>query len=247
MTTTDTVRTARGTGLAYLGLGISGMLGFLVIRPQLFTDDPATTLAHLAERPELAHALVGLEMLVVVTQALAAVWFYRLLRDIRPGAAFATATFGLMNAAAIMASGAFMATAVAVAGDPALVEGADAAGTVGTLVQLSTASWGMGNLFFGLWLIPMGWAAVTTRRFPVVMGWLLIAGGAGYLLSGLLGYGVADAPSWLVEALAYPATLGEFWMIGYLLVKGIRPPADSGHSAGSGHGEVGAHQSEVTR
>ncbi|WP_084039117.1 DUF4386 domain-containing protein [Demequina sp. NBRC 110053] len=223
MTTTDTIRTARGTGLAYLGLGLSGMLGFLVVRPQLFTDDPAETLGNLADRPELAAAAVGLEMLTVLTQALVAVWFYRLLRDVRPVAAFAVATFGLMNAAAIMTSGAAMATAVAIAGDPGLVGTADASTAVGTLVQLSTGAWGMGNLFFGLWLIPMGWVAVTTRRFPVVLGWLLIAGGAGYVASGLLAYGVADAPGALVEGLAYVATVGEFWMIGYLLVKGIRP------------------------
>ena len=225
MTTTDTIRTARATGAAYLGLGLTGMLGFLVIRPQLFTDDAAQTLANLTDRPELAATAVLLEMGIVVTQALAAIWFYRLLRDVRPVAGFATATFGLMNAAAIMASGAFMATAVAVAGDPSIVGGADAAGTAGTLAHLSEASWGMGNLFFGLWLIPMGWAAVTTRRFPVVLGWLLIAGGAGYLLSGLVGYGIQGAPAWLVESLALPATAGEFWMIGYLLVKGIRPRA----------------------
>ena len=223
MTPTDAVRAARATGLAYLGLGITGMLGFLVIRPRLYVEDPAETLANLADQPALASASVGLEMLVVVTQALAAVWFYRLLRDVRPVAAFAVATFGLMNSAAIMASGAFMATAVAVADDPSLVAGADAAGTVGLLAQLSDAAWGMGNLFFGLWLIPMGWAAVTTRRFPVVLGWLLITGGLGYLLSGLVAYGTADAPAWLVESLAFLATAGELWMIGYLLAVGIRP------------------------
>ncbi|GIG55624.1 DUF4386 domain-containing protein [Demequina activiva] len=223
MTTTDTVRTARGAGAAYLGLGITGMLGFLVLRPQLFTDSPAQTLANLADQQALAHTVVALEMGIVITQALAAIWFYRLLRDVRPVAGFAVATFGLMNAAAIMASGAFMITAVTIAGDPSLVEGADAAGTVSVLATLSESSWAMGTIFFGLWLIPMGWAAITTRRFPVVLGWLLVAGGVGYVLSGLLGNGVANAPTWLAEGLAYPATVAEFWMIGYLLIVGIRP------------------------
>lgn len=225
MTTTDTVRTARGTGAAYLGLGITGMLGFLVIRPQLFTDSPAETLANLADQQALAHAAVALEMGVVITQALAAVWFYRLLRDVRPVAAFAVATFGLMNAAAIMASGAFMTSAVAIADDPGMVGAADAAGTVSILASLSQASWAMGTIFFGLWLIPMGWTAITTRRFPVALGWLLVVGGAGYLLSGLLDSGIADAPGWLVTGLALPATAAEFWMIGYLLIVGIRPRA----------------------
>jgi hypothetical protein len=31
-----------------------------------------------------------------------------------------------------------------------------------------------------------------------------------------------DAPTWLLDALTILATVGELWMIGYLLVVGIR-------------------------
>ncbi len=153
----------------------------------------------------------------------AAVWFYKLYRSVRPVAGVAVAAFGLVNAVAIMASATFMATAAAVAGDRPLVAGGDPAAAVGLLHQLSTHAWGIGALFFGLWLIPMGWATVTTRRFPVALGWVLIVGGVGYLLSALADYGLASPPGALVEGLAFPATIGEFWMIGYLLIRGIRP------------------------
>jgi len=222
----DTLRTARATGAWYLGLAITGMLGFLVLRPQLIdAADPAATLANLTEHATQAHLLVMLEMAIVLTQALAAVYFYKLFRPLNPTAAYATATFGLVNSVAIMASGAFMAAANAVASDSSLAPGGDAAGTVGLLYELSASSWGMGNLFFGLWLIPMGWVAVTSARFPRVLGWTLVVGGVGYLVSGLLAYGLTDAPSWLTEGLAFPATIGEFWMIGYLLIKGLRGAA----------------------
>ncbi len=220
----DTIRTARAAGAWYLGLAVTGVLGFLVLRPQLIdAGDPAATLANLTEHASQAHLLVMLEMAIVLTQALAAVYFYKLFRPLNPTAAYATATFGLVNSVAIMASGAFLATANAVASDSSLAPGGDAAGTVGLLYELSASSWGMGNLFFGLWLIPMGWVAIKTSRFPRLLGWILVASGVGYVLSGLLAYGLTDAPSWLVDGLAFPATIGEFWMIGYLLIKGIRP------------------------
>ncbi len=222
--TTDTLKTARTTGAAYLALAVTGMLGFLVLRPQLIdADDPTATLAHLVDRPELAQLLVLLEMGIVLSQAIAAVYFFKLFRPVNPTAAYATATFGLVNSVAIMASAAFMATANAVAADATLAPGGDAAGSVGLLFELSNSSWGMGNLFFGLWLIPMGWVALSAGRFPKVLGYFLVAGGVGYVLAGLVTYGIADAPGWAGDTLTLPASVGEFWMIGYLLVKGMRP------------------------
>ena len=219
----DPTTTGRITGAWYLGLAVTGVLGFLVVRPALYVaGDPAATLANLAEREGLAATGVVLEMSIVLTQALAALWFYKLLRPVHAVAAFGAAAFGIANAIAIMASGGFVATAVAVAGDPTLAPGGDAAATVGLLYELSANAWGMGNLFFGLWLIPMGWVAVSTGRFPRSLGWLLIVAGAGYVVSGLLQYGLPEAPRIALDALTFPATVAEFWLIGYLLWRGIR-------------------------
>jgi hypothetical protein len=54
---------------------------------------------------------------------------------------------------------------------------------------------------------------------------VLIAGGIGYLLMTFLGY--AGVKSSILEFVVLPATVGEFWMIGYLLLYGIRTPAVS--------------------
>lgn len=88
---------------------------------------------------------------------------------------------------------------------------------------MSEKFWGVGVLFFGLWLLPMGYVAATSGRMPQVLGWTLLVGGVGYVLSAFLSNGLAVAPEWLVQGLTIPATIGEFWMIGYLLVIGIRP------------------------
>ena len=214
----------RTTGAWYLALAVIGSIGFLLVRPAIVDDgDPAQTLANLTDRAELARLAVVLEMGIVAAQALAAVWFYRLLRGAgAPWAGFAVAAFGLMNAVAIMTSAAFMASAVSVAENPSLAPGGDPAATVGLLYELSTNSWAVGTLFFGLWLIPMGWAAITTGRFPSVLGWILVGGGIGYIVSGVLAMGVANPPA-LLDGLTVPATVGEFWMVAYLLVRGIRP------------------------
>lgn len=229
----DVRRTARVAGLWYLALGITGMLAFFAIRQQLHVPgEPGATMSNLVDRDGLARVGIAVEMCVVVSQAVAAVWFHKLFRRTNPTAAWSVAAFGLVNAIAIMAGAVFLATALAVAGDPGLAPGGDAAATVQLLYELADNSWGMGALFFGLWLIPMGHLARTSGYMPPLLGRILAVGGVGYVVSALVDHGVAGAPTWLVQGLTFPATIGEFWMIGYLLAVGVR--AVDGAAAGSG-------------
>jgi hypothetical protein len=221
-------KTARITGLWYLGLAITGLFGFLLVRPAIHVSgDAAATARNLLERESLARIGVALELGIVVTQALAAVWFYKLFRPLNSVAAGALAAFGLVNAVAILCSAAVMATAVAVAHDASLAPGGDVAATAQLLFQISARFWSVGAVFFGLWLIPMGYVAASSGRMPKLLGWTLMVGGIGYLLSAFLSNGIRGVPAWLVESLSIPASIGEFWMIGYLLSVGIRPVADA--------------------
>lgn len=116
---------------------------------------------------------------------------------------------------------AFSATALAVAGDASLAPCGDQAGTVQLLYQLNNAAWQVGSLFFGLWLIPMGFAVVSSRLMPVALGWVLMVGGVAYAVSAYAIQLVPDASA-LEGLLTAVATVGEFWMIGYLLIFGVR-------------------------
>lgn len=215
---------ARLTGLGYLGLALFGMLGFLVVRPTFqIPGDTEATLDAIVAQPTMLQLGIVLELLVVISQAVAAVGFYLLFRADRPGAGFAVASFGMANAVLILGSAGLLVAALAVSGDQSLAPANDAASTVNLLFALSAIAWNVGGIFFGLWLIPMGWFAISTRRFPRVLGILLIVGGIGYILGSVVGAAVPTAPDALVNALPLPATVGELWMVGYLLVRGIRP------------------------
>jgi hypothetical protein len=161
-------------------------------------------------------------MTIVLTQALAAIWFYKLFRSYNSFAAISIAAFGLVNAAAIVVATAFSATALAVAGDVALAPSGDQAATVQLLFELNGAMWDIGSLFFGLWLIPMGYVVVRSRVMPAALGWVLMVGGVGYVVSTYLTMAVPGSPTAIADSLIWVATLGEFWMIGYLLSYGVR-------------------------
>ena len=218
------VRTARETGLAYLGLAVTGLLGFLMIRNQLFVaDDPQATLANLPGHETLARFGIVLELGVVLTQALVAVWFYRLFRSVSSVAAGSIAAFGLVNAAAILTSAGMLAAALDVSTDASLAVDGGAAATVQLLYVVSGHLWVVGGIFFGLWLIPMGWLARHSGWMPAPLGWFLMVGGVGYVANAFLVYLLPDAGAAL-DLITVPATIGEFWMVGYLLARGVRRP-----------------------
>ncbi len=230
---TDRVRTARWTGVFYLGLAVMGIVGFFFARGELFVvDDAAATLANLTDQVSLARVGIAADLSIVLFQALAAMWFFKLFRSENSLAAGSISAFGLVNAAAIMVATAFSATALVVAGDAALAPGGDQAATVQLLYQLNDATWSLGGLFFGLWLIPMGYVVVKYRVMPAALGWVLMVGGVAYIVATYLTMIVPDASEAISLVLTGVATIGEFWIIGYLLILGIRitdrtPPVSS--------------------
>ncbi|WP_445385826.1 DUF4386 domain-containing protein [Robiginitalea sp. IMCC44478] len=214
------ITTARTAGVWYLLMAISGIVGFLIIHPQVFSSaDPQKTLTNLMEQESLARTRLLLEFAIVVSQALTAVWFYKLFRSTNEWAAWTVGIWGMVNAVAIMVSAIAMGAAIKIAGASSPAE--DKLISIELLTGLLGNAWGVGGLFFGLWLIPLGHIVTSSKRMPVWLGRTLIAGGFGYLTSTALNYSGLEI-SW-AGYLTLPATVGEFWMIGYLLIFGIRP------------------------
>lgn len=214
------VSTARTAGIWYLMMAISGILGFLIFHPQVFdSEDPQKTLTNLIDLESLARTRLLLEFAIIVSQALTAVWFYKLFRNINEWAAWSVGIWGMINSIAIMISAISMGSAIEIASSSQIIE--DKLILIELLSGIISNAWGVGGLFFGLWLIPLGYIITSTKRMPIWLGRTLIAGGIGYLISTTINYIGIESP--LLGYLTVPATVGEFWMIGYLLIFGIRP------------------------
>ncbi|NMM50827.1 DUF4386 domain-containing protein [Marinigracilibium pacificum] len=216
----ELVKTARITGTWYLALAITGILGFLIFHSQVFdANDPQKTLENLINNVSIARTRLLFEFAIIVSQALAAAWFYKLFKNINEWAAWSTGVWGLVNSVAIMISAISMAAAIDIANSSYTM--VDKVIIIDLLSSLVTNAWGIGGLFFGLWLIPMGYIITSSKRMPVWLGRTLIIGGIGYLASVITNY--SGIESSYLKFLTVPATIGEFWMIGYLLIFGIRP------------------------
>ncbi|TXD80708.1 DUF4386 domain-containing protein [Subsaximicrobium wynnwilliamsii] len=215
----ELVATARTAGVLYLAMAVSGILGFLIFHPQVFdSEDSQKTLTKLIDLESLARTRLLFEFAIVVSQAITAVWFYKLFRHINEWAAWTVGIWGMINSIAIMISAISMGSAIEIASSSQNVE--DKLILIELLSSLITNSWGVGGLFFGLWLIPLGYIITSSKKMPVWLGRTLIIGGIGYLLSTVANYVGIKSP--VIDYLTIPATIGEFWMIGYLLIYGIR-------------------------
>jgi hypothetical protein len=80
------------------------------------------------------------------------------------------------------------------------------------------------QMFFGLWLLPLGYLVVRSGYVPRVLGVLLALGGVGYLVdlfARFLALGAAERISPFVLA---PALVGEVAFAAWLLVRSVRVP-----------------------
>ena len=75
-------------------------------------------------------------------------------------------------------------------------------------------------MFFGLWLIPMGVCVLRSGSMPRPSAGCSSPAASATCSAPSLRYVVPDADA-LAASLAIPASVGEFWMIGYLLLRGL--------------------------
>lgn len=217
----QSIKTARITGVWYLLMAISGILGFMVFHSEIFVSgNPEQTLTNLVELKSTARIRLLLEFAIVISQALTAVWFYKLFKDNYEWEAWTLGIWGMVNAVAIMISAISIASAIGIANsDISAME--DKVLLIQVFQHIISNAWGIGGLFFGLWLFPMGYIVIKSKRMPVWLGRVIVLGGIGYLISTVIRYAGIDFS--FNRFLILPATIGEFWMIGYLLIFGIRP------------------------
>ena len=97
-----------------------------------------------------------------------------------------------------------------------------------------TTGYLIAQIFFGLWLVPLGYLAYKSGMFPKALGIVLIVAGVSYLVDMLVAFLVPDLGKQIHGFLAIPPTIAEIWMLGYLLVKGVKVPAQDTSIVGAG-------------
>ena len=85
------------------------------------------------------------------------------------------------------------------------------------------------QVFFGLWLAPLGYLVYKSGMFPKALGVVLVAATVCYLVDLLAAFLVPDFGKQIHPFIVIVPTIAEIWMLLYLLVMGVRSPRPAGH------------------
>ncbi len=149
----------------------------------------------------------------------------RLLHHVSARAATALLVFVAVGAGSILVNLTFHVGALVVATDPAYAApgtGGDALALL--MLDLHHHGYVLGGVFFGLWLLPMGYLAYRSSMFPNALGVLLVVGCLAWIADTAIAFALPDAPAVVRDVLSVLTSIAEFGLLLYLLVRGVRTP-----------------------
>ncbi len=219
-------RLARIAGLLYLIVGIFGGFAIAYVTARVYVPgDAATTAANVLENSGLLRIGVVADLLQATVFVFLAMTLFLVLKHVDRNAATAMVILVAIATTIMCLNKVFQFAALRVVGDgsyAAALGGAGSNALVLLLLDMHNYGFLIAQIFFGLWLIPLGYLAYKSGMFPRPLGIVLIVGGASYLVDVLARFLVPDLGERIHNYLAIPPTIAEVWMVAYLLVKGIR-------------------------
>jgi hypothetical protein len=78
------------------------------------------------------------------------------------------------------------------------------------------------QIFFGLWLVPLGYLAYKSGMFPKALGIVLVVAGVSYLLDVIAAFLAPELSKQIHVFMSIAPTIAEIWLLGYLLIVGVK-------------------------
>jgi len=219
-------RLARIAGVLYLLVGICGGFAEGFVDPKMYVaGNAAATAGNVVANAGLVRMSVVAHLLDGTFFVFLAMTLYILLQHVHKSVARAMLVLvalatGILSLNAVFQ---FEGLQVATASSYAAAFGpAGAQALVLLLLDIQHYGTLIAQVFFGLWLVPLGYLAYKSGWFPKALSLLLVVTCGAYLVDLLAAFLVPDVSAQIHGFLAIPPAIAEPWMVGYLLVKGVK-------------------------
>jgi Domain of unknown function (DUF4386) len=228
-------RNARVAGILYFLLALAGPVRIMYIPAKLFVHGNATaTAANIAAHEGLFRFGIVTDLFAGAIVIFLALALYRLFREVDRGLAALMVVLGGVLPSAIYFFLVLndVAAFTLVRGPDYLAAFSQAQRDALAMLFLNLHAQGFtaGEIFFGLWLLPLGLLTYRSRFLPRFLGvWLLINGFA-YLALSFTGF-VLPQYDKLVSNVLFPLLTGELAFMLWLLIVGAKPRVAAAGSA----------------
>jgi Domain of unknown function (DUF4386) len=223
---TSPKRIARIAGVLYLLVGIFGGFAEGFVDPKMYVaGNAAATAGNVVANSGLVRIGVVAHLADGAFFVLTAMTLYILLTQVHRSVARAMLVFVALATGMISLNAVFQFEGLQVATNSSYVTAFGAAGAQGlVLLLLDIQHYGTlaAQVFFGLWLAPLGYLAYKSQLFPRALGVLLVAATVCYLVDLLAAFLVPDLARQLHPFVIIVPAIAEIWMVAYLLVVGVR-------------------------
>src|SRR6266571_776366 len=225
--TTSPKRLARIAGVLYLLVGIFGGFAEGFVEPRMYVaGNAATTASNLLANSGLVRLGVVADLLDPTVFVFLGMTLYLLLKHVHKSVARAMVVLVAISTGITCLNTVFEFEGLRVAIDSAYAAAFSTAGSNAlVLLLLDTQHYGtlIAQVFFGLWLVPLGYLAYKSAGlFPKWLGVVLIVGGACYLVDLLAAFLVPDFGQNIHTFVTIPSAIAEISMVLYLLVIGVK-------------------------
>jgi len=220
----------RHAAILYLSASAPGFFSYMVVMPSLtvYRDAAATARNILASETLFRLAIVA-ELVSSIAFIFLVLSLYRIFRNVDGTKAIAMVILVLVSIPVSLLNAAnLVAVLRLLKGGPsfAAIDTAQLQAMALLFLRVHDAGIIIAQIFWGLWLLPLGMLVRRSGFIPRILGTLLIFNGLAYPIVTLIWL---LAPSYVASAsrLALIPQMGEAWFILWLLVKGVpaRTPA----------------------
>src|SRR2546430_5001707 len=227
-------RLARIAGVLYLIVGIFGGFALAYVSPLVYIPGDATaTAAKVAANADLVRVGVLADLLQATVFVFLAMTLYLLLARVQRNVAIAMVILVAIATTIMCLDKVFQFAALRVATDPSYAAAFGIAGSnalVLLLLDIHNYGFLIAQIFFGLWLAPLGYLAYKSGMFPRALGVVLIVAAVSYLVDVLAAFSSPDLAKQIHPFLIIAPTIGEIGIVVYLLVWGVRTPPAREHA-----------------
>jgi hypothetical protein len=223
---TSPKRLARIAGLFYLLVGIFGGFAEGFGDPKMYAaGNAAVTTGNVLANSELVRMIVVAHLLNAIFFILTAMALYILLQHVNKSVARAMLVFVALAVGITTLNAVFQFEGLRVATDSSYAAAfGDAGSNALVLLLLDIQHYGTlsAQVFFGLWLAPLGYLVYKSGLFPKALGIVLVAASVCYLVDLLAAFLVPDFGKQIHSFIVIVPAIAEIWMVLYLLVVGVR-------------------------